>query len=177
MFERNRVDNALQQSAVAAELTLTDGSVLKGKFLISASRSIFDVLNGDTQFLDFECHTGTRSFIAKASVKNVKLVTVGSASGLSNRMREPATFDPHLILDVARGCPWDSVRNAYMRLSKAYHPDRYAGVELPDEVHDYLLVMSARINAAYAALEEPQQELKRATIEKAKPVYVSPQRF
>ena len=177
MFERNRIDSSLQQAAVPAELTLTDGSIVKGKFVIAAARSIFEVLNSDTQFLEFECHVGTRSLIAKASVKNVKIVTVGSAAGLTNRMREPDAFDPHVILGVPRGAPWDSVRNAYMKLSKTYHPDRYAGVDLPDEVSDYLLVMSRRINAAYAALEEPQQEMKRATIEKAKPVYVSPQRF
>ncbi len=177
MFERNRIDNSLQQAAVPAELTLTDGSVLKGKFVIAASRSIYEVLNGDTQFVEFECHQGLRSLIAKASVKNVKLVTLGSTAGLANRMREPDAFDPHVILGVARGAPWDSVRNAYMKLSKSYHPDRYAGVDLPDEVSDYLLVMSRRINAAYGALEEPQQEMKRAAIEKPKPIYVSPQRF
>ena len=160
-----------------AELTLTDGSVLKGKFVIAASRSIYEVLNGDTQFLEFENHLGVRTLIAKAAVKNVKIVTVSTASGLANRMREPGDFDPHVILGIARGAAWESVRNAYMTLSKTYHPDRYAGVELPDEVSEYLLVMGARINAAYAALEEPQQEMKRASIEKAKPVYVSPQRF
>ena len=45
MFERNRVDNATStghQTAVPAELTLTDGEVLCGHFLISSARAIAD---------------------------------------------------------------------------------------------------------------------------------------
>ena len=65
MFERNRVDNSLQQTAVPAEITLTSGEVLKGKFVIAASRSIYDVLNGESQFLDFETDGGERALLAK----------------------------------------------------------------------------------------------------------------
>ena len=177
MFERNRIDNSLQHAAVPAEITLDDGRTLKGKFHISAACSIYEVLNGETAFLDFETHAGERAMIAKAMIKTVKIVAVGQASGLQSRMKEPDSFDPHAILGVARGAAWDDVRNAYHGLSKTYHPDRFAAADLPGEVRDYLTAMSRRINAAYAALEVPHQAVKRAEVEKAKPVYTSPQRF
>jgi hypothetical protein len=173
MFERNRVDNSLQQASVPAEITLGDGRILKGKFHISAARSIYDVLNGETAFLDFESHGGDRAMIAKSRIATVKIVAVSPANGLQNRLRAADDFDPHGILGVAKGASW---RGAYVRLSKVYHPDLFAGVALPAEVRDYLSGMSRRINAAYAALEEPQHTIKRAAIEKAKPVYVSPSR-
>jgi curved DNA-binding protein CbpA len=78
---------------------------------------------------------------------------------------------------VSSGAAWDDVRQAYLTLSKTYHPDLYSSVALPAEVKEYLAAMARRINAAYRALEEPQQTAKRATIEKAKPVFTSPQRL
>lgn len=176
MFERNRVDNSLQQASVPAEITLADGRTLKGKFHITAARSIYDVLNGETSFLDFESHGGDRSMIAKTTITTVKIVAVTAANGLQNRVRAADDFDPHAILGVTKGAAWDEVRAAYLRLSKVYHPDLFAGVALPAEVRDYLSGMSRRVNAAYAALEEPLHTIKRAAIEKAKPVYVSPSR-
>jgi DnaJ-domain-containing protein 1 len=46
------------------------------------------------------------------------------------------------------------VREAYLQLAKAYHPDRFAAAGLPSEVSDYLALRTRRINAAYALLEE-----------------------
>ena len=47
---------------------------------------------------------------------------------------------------------------SYFALAKAYHPDRYATAELPEEVRDYLAAMARRINAAHAALEVPERK-------------------
>lgn len=177
MFERNRVDNSLQQMAVPAEIKLRDGTVHKGKFLIAAARSIFEVLNGDTKFLEFETYDGVRTLIAKATLDTINIVQVPSTSGLKARLNDGDTFDPHSVLGLVRGAPWEEIRQAYVKLSKTYHPDLYANVVLPGEVKDYLAAMARRINAAYHALEAPFQLEKRATIEKAKPVFTSPQRF
>jgi DnaJ-domain-containing protein 1 len=54
------------------------------------------------------------------------------------------------------------VRQAYLSLAKAHHPDRFVNVELPIEVVNYLSVMARRINAAYRALEELHQLRKQA---------------
>ena len=80
------------------------------------------------------------------------------------------------VLGVARGATEKEIRSAYHKLSKIYHPDKFAAVELPSEVREYLAAMSRRINAAFMALEAPVQASKRAEVVKAKPIFVSPQR-
>lgn len=176
MFERNRIDNALQQMNVPAEITLTDGTLLKGKFVIQAARSIYEVLNGETKFLEFETYGGEKALIAKSTIAAIKLVNAPAAGGLRARLRDDQEFDPYSVLGLAQGAAWEQVRASYLTLSKTYHPDLYLSVTLPDEVRDYLAAMSRRVNAAYRALEEPQQAVKRATVTKAAPIFTSPAR-
>lgn len=176
MFERNKVDSGLQQTSVPAEITLNTGETLKGRFVINAQRSIYDVLNGGTQFVEFETYAGQSSLLAKSSLSSVKIITVPSASNLRQRVRDGEDFDPHQVLGVSAASTFDDIRQAYVRLSKTYHPDRFAGIELPKEVRDYLAAMARRINSAYAALEVPFQAAKRAETEKAKPIFTSPTR-
>ena len=177
MFERNKIDNSLQQAAVPAEVSLDDGRLVKGNFLIASSRSIFEVLNGDGHFLEFETYEGERTLIARSMLKSIKIISVPSGANLKSRVRDSDNFDPHMILGVSSDAAWDEIRGAYLKLSKTYHPDRFSTVELPYEVRDYLSAMARRVNAAYAALEIPMQAAKRAVIEKAKPIFTSPQRF
>ena len=175
MFERNKIDNAsnsAHQAAVPAELTLDDGSVLAGHFLISAARAMFDVLNGETHFLEFEPFNQERRLIAKQSIRAVKLLDVPGAKGLESRRPIEGEFDPYGALGLKRDADWEDVRAAYHRLAKAYHADRYASVEMPGEVRDYLQQMSRRVNAAYKALEAPRLVVKKADM-RAAPVYTT----
>jgi hypothetical protein len=176
MFERNKVDSGLQQTSVPAEVTLMSGERLKGRFVIAAQRSIYDVLNGGTQFIEFETYTGQSSLIAKTTLSEVKILNVPTASGLRQRVREGEDFDPYQVLGVTAASPFEEIRQAYVAMSKTYHPDRFAGADLPKEVREYLAAIARRINAAYAALEAPHQAAKRAHIEKAKPIFTSPTR-
>ena len=174
MFERNKVDTITQaqQIAVPAEVTFDTGDVSRGKFYIAANRTFADALNASNPFLEFEAYGEDRRFIAKTSIRNVKLVAVPSGSNLHNRVRDGDNFEPHQVLGVDRTTEWPEVRAAYFALSKVYHPDRYASADLPPEVSDYLTVMSRRINLAYAALEKPHQAVK-AISQRAEPVYTS----
>lgn len=178
MFERNRVDNGANsqhQSAIPAELTLDDGDILTGQFLISASRAFGDVLNGEVQFFEFEPFGKERRFISKQAIRSVKLLQVGASNGLSARKPVDGAFDPYVTLGLKADADWEEVRHAYLRLAKAYHADRYASIELPLEVRDYLQAMSRRINAAYVALEAPRNVIKKVSM-RAAPVYTSPVR-
>lgn len=176
MFERNKVDNTPEQTAVAIEAVLDDGRVLKGKVAIPQHKSVCDVLNGQGVFLDFEPFDGERQFIAKATLRTVKMLAVGRGPNLALRLRDMDGFDPHSILGLTRTASWDEVRAAYHRLAKIYHPDRYSAAELPPEVRDYLASMARRINAAYAALEVPQQVRKQAVAGRSAPIYTTPAR-
>jgi hypothetical protein len=175
MFERNRVDNATttgHQTAVPAEVTLSDGDVICGHFLISAARSFSDVLNSDIHFFEFEPFGSPRRFLARAVIQAVKMMDVPSGNGLALRPVIAGEFDPYATLGLKRDADWDAVRQAYLRLAKAYHADRYASVDLPAEVRTYLQQMSRRVNAAYTALEAPRNVVRKIQT-RAEPIYTS----
>lgn len=175
MFERTRVDNAPEQSAVPVEVVLADGTLVKGKLLVSAGKTLADALNGTAAFIEFEPYGGERTFLAKGQLASVQLVGVPKAANLSVRTREGDSFNPHAILGVPCNAGWEEVRAAYHKLAKSYHPDRYASAELPAEVQDYLAIMARRVNAAYAALEAPRQASRIPTAAaRAAAVYTSP---
>lgn len=176
MFERNKVDSLPEQTGIAIEASLEDGRVVKGKVAIPSQKTVYEVLNGPGVFLEFEPFDGERQFIAKAAVRAVKLLAVGRGPNLQARLRDMDAFDPHAILGLTRAATWDDVKAAYYRLAKLYHPDRYSAAELPKEVRDYLAAMARRVNAAYAALEAPQQIQKQAAVQRAAAIYTSPAR-
>jgi hypothetical protein len=172
MFERNRIDNVPETTAVPVEITLADGSLAKGKLHAAMGKTVADALNGTGGFIEFEPYGGEKSLIAKAQVAAVKPVGVPKAPRLDIRLKDADGFDPHAVLGVAQGAGREEVRQAYVALAKAYHPDRYATAQLPPEVGEYLSAMARRINAAHAALEVPER--KKAAL--AEPVFTTRQR-
>ncbi len=174
MFERNRIDTGAQQQVpVAVEIIRDDGTVLKGRFIVSASRAFCEVLNGQGQFLEFEPHGGPRCYLAKSTLKSVTVVNAPDARQLQNRRHELEGFEPFAVLGLAPGAPFDEVRHAYLTLSKIYHPDRYQSVELPAEVRDYLVAMAKRINTAYAALERVVAVDKSRVSNRVEPIFTT----
>ena len=165
MFERNRIDNARQHRADLVEITLDDGRALKGRIAVQSREDLLEGLNSSGTFVDFESFDGLRQFISKTTVRSVKPISPPKAATLNNPAEAAARFDPHAVLNVSPGADADSVRRAYIDRAKAYHPDRYANAELPDEVRDYLQAMARRINMAYEVLQaqEPAPRALRAT--------------
>lgn len=176
MFERNKIDNVPEPSAVPVELTLTDGTLAKGKLLVPMGKTLADLLNGGGGFVEFEPYGGERRFVAKGQLGSVRPVGVPKSPNLAARAEGLDSFNPHAILGVAQDAAWDDVRQAYHRLAMTYHPDRYASAELPAEVIEYLYVMARRVNVAYAALETPHQLSKTAAAVRSAAVYSSPVR-
>ena len=172
MFERNKIDT-LEQSLLSVELTLADGRVLTGKVAVPTGRGLVDLLNGQATFLEFTPFEGERTFVAKSTLAAVRSLDVARPSGLAQRVRDLDEFDPRGVLGVGFEAPFEDVRQAFLKLAKVYHPDRYSNVELPDEVAAYLAAMARRINAAYAALEAPHVARKQAAAMRAAPVYTS----
>jgi hypothetical protein len=165
MFDRNRTDHVPEPGSIHVEVALADGTIARGKLLVPMGKGLADVLNGPGGFIEFEPYGGVRSFLAKAQLASVTPVGVPRAPDLGARRADPGGFDPHAVLELTAGASREEVRQAYFRLAKAYHPDRYATAELPEEVRDYLAAMARRINAAHAALEAPLK--KQAVREKA----------
>jgi len=156
MFERGRSDRA--EGPVAVSIGLGDGRELIGRLLVPPGRTLTDLLNGAASFFEFEPAGGGRMFIARAALHSVKPADVPAAPELWAGPSEGGSFNPSAILGVKPGSPRAEVREAYLKLAKTYHPDRYAAADLPREVHAYLSAMARRINAAYQALETARQQ-------------------
>ena len=172
MFDRNRIDYTPEPGGIPVDIALADGTIAKGKLLVPLGKTLADVLNGPGSFIEFQPYGGERSYLAKAQLASVKPIDAPRAPNLGARLADPGGFDPYAVLGLAMGASRDEVRQAYFRLAKAYHPDRYATAELPAEVRDYLAAMARRINAAHAALEVP---LKKQAV-REEPVFTSPGR-
>ena len=170
MFERNRVDSI--SDGVPVEIALADGETIKGKLMVPPGKAVADTLNGTGAFIEFEPYGCERTFLAKAHLASIRPIGVAKGVNLQARLADASEFDPHRILGLSAGATRDEIRAAYFSLAKAYHPDRYATVELPQEVRDYLAAMARRINAAHAALEVPEK--KRAA--RAAPVFTTQNR-
>lgn len=180
MFERSRVDNGggvgeATSSGITVALSLADGSEVKGRIAVPQGRTLTDVINGTAPFVEFEEFDGPRQYLAKHAINGVRLISPGRGHSLA-RMRDADGFDPHTILGLPLGAPYEDVRGAYLRKAKDYHPDRYANAELPDEVRSYLEGMARRINAAFAALETSRQESRQKTVQRITPIYSTPKR-
>lgn len=154
MFERNRIERQPESDRASAnvEITLEDGSQLSGKVYHSPTRSLGEEINSPTAFLDFEPHGRERIFVLKQSIRVIKTTPIPRADQLNRSIRQAETFSPHSVLKVSESASRDEVREAYHRLVKIYHPDRFATAELPSEVSDYINAMVRRINVAYSAL-------------------------
>jgi hypothetical protein len=154
MFDRGRNERA---GPVGVEIGLRNGHEIKGKIAVPPGLTLVELLNGSANFVEFETFTGERTFIAKSALLTLKPLdqtpapTLGIGKGLTG------SFDPHVVLGVGPDASKEKIRQAYISLAKIYHPDRYATVDLPAEVSDYLSAMVRRINVAYDALEAAPQ--------------------
>lgn len=172
MFERNKIDNVPDTTAVPVEIVFSDGTQAKGKLMVPTMKTVGEALNAAGGFMEFEPYGGERGYIAKAQIASLKPVGVPKQGNLNARLTDHNGFDPYVILGLKAGASREEVRAAYFGLAKAYHPDRYATAELPEEVREYLAAMARRINAAHAALEVPAKRLAA----RAEPVFTSPGR-
>lgn len=157
MFERNRVDNRAE-TLIAVEIALADASTIAGRAVLSPGRGIHKLLDGDEPFLYLESFDGSGTFVPKADIRNVKVITPARGVAAALFIPDARNFDPHRILGLEKGASFEQIRDAYHRLSKLYHPDRYAAIELPREVKAYFEAMSKNVNAAFQALRHIGQK-------------------
>jgi hypothetical protein len=168
MFNRDK--SAVGPQSV--EITLEDGKTLKGKLVLPPGRSLPETLNGGAAFIEFEPFGGERTYLAKSSLRLVRPMNLPPQPTLATPSKEFNDFDPHSVLGVGADADKEQVRRAYLQLAKIYHPDRYATIDLPHEVREYLAAMARRINAAHEALTA---KLREQPV-RPQPVFTTPAR-
>ena len=142
-----------QSNRGLAKLTLTDGTVMIVSVKLSMSGKLGDAFNNAEPFLDVILGDGTAQWINKKSISRAEAADPPKAKlNQQRRSSDQSGFDPYAILGVSNAATAEELRVAYVALVKKYHPDRFASLDLPQEMKDYAAAMQARINMAYQQL-------------------------
>lgn len=152
MFERNRSQNTAERMRTAARLVLDDGERVAGHVFLPPGTRFADLFNSGHAFLEFETRDGDLRLINKQAIRWATAIEVPRTDQLARRSNDVTAFDPHAILGVDRDAGPEAIRIAYLGLARAYHPDRFAAVDLPKEMRAYVNAMQTRINLAYREL-------------------------
>lgn len=145
--------NHVQRALVT--LYLAGGSKQVASIRLPLSGKLNEAMNNADHFLDVIAGDGQQQFVAKHAIQKAEIIDPPTAR-LNQQRRDSDNkyFDPHAILGVTNAASREEMRQAYISLVKAYHPDRFANMDLPAEMKDYAAAMQARINMAYDQLKD-----------------------
>ena len=152
MFNKENDYQRHNRAPVSVSITLAAGQTLRGTLFVPKTKSLMEELNRGEPFLEFESYDGTRMFIARTNIGSVKEFNIPRVDQLENKVGLLDQFDAHAVLGVAADADKVAIRQAYLNLAKTYHPDRFARMELPREVFEYLSAVATRVNLAYSEL-------------------------
>lgn len=150
--------------ALAVDLQLHDGTLLRGNLLMPRDKQLRDVFNLPEPFIDFDCFRFGPTVLAKSAIRSIRKSNMPSADQLEKRLKQHENADPYQILGVAPDADHDTIRQSYITLARNYHPDRYMRVDLPAEVAEYINAMARRVNAAYSQLNIQPNPRKDAEV-------------
>ena len=139
---------------VAVMISLTDRTSITGNLQKPRSKTLLEYMNYEAKFLEVERKDGSRMALAKASIRTIEPYEAPRANHLAQNMQSFESFEPHEVLGVDKSAPREAVREAYLKMQRMYHPDRFTGTDLPGEVADYINAISRRVNIAYSMLSE-----------------------
>jgi DnaJ-domain-containing protein 1 len=152
MFDRQRTSSNTEMGRVMAVIELVDGRAITGQVRLPLSGRLAEAMNNSDQFLDVVTGDGKQQFIAKHRIHTASPVEVPKADQLQKRA-DLTVFDPYAVLGVPRGTTGEELKQAYYRMARAYHPDRFASLDLPKEMRDYAAAMLVRVNLAFEQLQ------------------------
>lgn len=148
--DKDYVDNV----TIAVLLSLVDRTTITGSVQRPRTRTLFEFINNGQPFVEVERKDGSHVCLAKTAIRTIEPYEAPRANQLSQEMQKFESFEPHDVLGVPKGAPRETIRDAYLKMQRMYHPDRYTGTELPTEVFDYINAIARRVNIAYSLLSE-----------------------
>lgn len=146
---------------IKVELFMTDGSRRVGIVLKPRDKSLRDIFNqGHERFVDFDCEECGETIVAKPAIMEIRPFDTKRAADtdtVNDFQKKPAgveRMDATTLLGVKADASKDDIHTAYIKRARAYHPDRFAEIDLPAEIRAYIDAMARRINADYAELRQ-----------------------
>jgi DnaJ domain len=138
------------EKRIPVTIQLVDGNTIVGSLPSGPAGSLAFELNREGTFLNFRDTTGSVKFIAKSGISTVQEGDVLKEGRLPST---PDGRDPYKVLRLPKNATSDMVRQAYLTLARHYHPDHFAGENMPAEIRDYATAMFQQITAAHQALK------------------------
>ena len=135
-------------------IALVDRTTMTGNIQKPRTKTLLEFMNYPAQFIEIERKDGSRVDLSKTAIRTIEPYEAPRANQLSQEMQKFESFEPHDVLGVQKGAPRETIREAYLRMQRMYHPDRFTGTELPSEVADYINAIARRVNIAYSMLSE-----------------------
>lgn len=150
---------------VAASIRLMDGTILNGYVNCGLTGRLENVLSAENSFVEYTSKDGQKRFIGRHQIASVEPMDVLRNPTL--RAPEAGVADPYAVLGTYKGCTLDQAKDAYHRLSKMYHPDRWQSEDVPSEIATYVSDKFRQINAAFTALRAEIQAAELAAAQTA----------
>ena len=141
-----------ESRAVPCRILYRDGTEQYGSIVVPRQSNFSDVLESSGPFLKFVTEDGEKSFLATGDIRSVNLIGMAKAKPLDARKREKD--EPYRILKVTPDAQIDEVKQAYHKMSKQYHPDRFISLDPPEEVIEYLNSMTQVVNQAFGIVKK-----------------------
>jgi hypothetical protein len=149
-------------TTIPVQISTATGESLRGHIKANIAGKLVDFLNRETGFLEFIGADGKAIILSKAAVRSVAVIEQPKTDQLSRRMKLQDTLDPYSVLGISHGANAEEVRNAYRHGARLYHPDNLAGVQVPNEVLEYITAMFMRLTKAYREICKPEDIGKAA---------------
>lgn len=173
MFNKENDYQRLNRAPVSVSVTLAGGQTLRGTLFVPKTKSLMEELNRGEPFVEFESYDGTRMYIARTNIASVKEFSIPRVDQLDKKVDMLDQFDAHQVLGIPASADKATVRHAYLNLAKTYHPDRFAQMDLPKEVFEYLSAVATRVNLAYSELRSHSMEEPERAAPEAEPAHGS----
>jgi DnaJ-domain-containing protein 1 len=164
MFNKN--DASAYQKKIRVLITLRNGERHPMAVLCAAHKNLRDVITDESAFLEVEGQQSASGFLLKADIHRIEPEAKAEAPSTVSPLRgagEDTRFDaedPYIVLGVPRHITEDALKHIYYDLARAYHPDKFCGAGLPDDIVRFGSRILARINAAYDAIMLERQHKK-----------------
>ncbi len=145
----------LKENAVATpvEVSLVDGTRLKGILRVPRDRTLRDLMNGGDPFVEFDCQDNGPTVVSKSSILSLRPFKLPPAEQLKKRLEFVDQVGAEKALGLTRSVTRAELKPIYRKLAALYHPDNYPRGKYPDEICDFVTSMSRRLYLAYVEVD------------------------